>query len=363
LIPPALGAALLVFAVTLTEFAVPQLLRVRTIGEAVYERIQDGDLATAATLSLPLMPLVVIAGGLGAYVLIRVRVASLASLEGDVPRYAARPSGRAANLWAAVMTFFAMIPGLLIPLTSLIWLAATARLAPAPGGGIHRVLRASGFLNSLSGAWDLAHDDAIRTVWLATLGATLAVVLATFLVRAISRFGWSPLLGVLGAGLAVPAPLIGLGLIRLWDNEWSSGIYQSCLIVILAWFARFLPLAIFLVHGALARVPRELESAAALAGRGVLERFYAVVFPIALPGLVAAWLATYVLSATEFSATVLIAPPGASLLAPSVINLTRRGQDPEIAACQFLLLAVVALPVALMAAAAAFRAPLWRTNK
>ncbi len=36
---PALGAALLVFAATLTEFAVPQLLRVRTVGEAIYERI------------------------------------------------------------------------------------------------------------------------------------------------------------------------------------------------------------------------------------------------------------------------------------------------------------------------------------
>ena len=48
LVPPALGAALLVFAVTLTEFAVPQLLRVRTVGEAIYERIQEGELATAA---------------------------------------------------------------------------------------------------------------------------------------------------------------------------------------------------------------------------------------------------------------------------------------------------------------------------
>ena len=45
LTPPALGAGLLVFAVTLTEFAVPQLLRVRTIGEAVYDRIQEGDVA------------------------------------------------------------------------------------------------------------------------------------------------------------------------------------------------------------------------------------------------------------------------------------------------------------------------------
>ena len=58
LVPPALGGALLVFAVALTEFAVPQLLRVRTIGEVVYARVQEGELATAAVLSLPLLPVV-----------------------------------------------------------------------------------------------------------------------------------------------------------------------------------------------------------------------------------------------------------------------------------------------------------------
>jgi iron(III) transport system permease protein len=53
----------------------------------------------------------------------------------------------------------------------------------------------------------------------------------------------------------------------------------------------------------------------------------------------------YVLSATEFSATLLVVPAGSPLIAPSVVNLMRRGQDPEIAACQVLLLAVIALPL------------------
>jgi iron(III) transport system permease protein len=160
---------------------------------------------------------------------------------------------------------------------------------------------------------------------------------------------------VLGAGLAVPAPIVGLGLIVLWNHDWSAVIYQGLAIVILAWFARFLPLTVFLAQGALARVPRELESAAALAGRRAVERFTSVVLPNAAPGLAAAWLATYVLSATEFAATLLIAPPGSPLLAPSVVNLMRRGQDPEIAACQFLLLAVIALPLAAIACAAFLR--------
>ncbi len=77
----------------------------RTVGEAVYERIQEGDLATAAALCLPLLPLVVAAGALGAYVLMRARVASLAGLEGEVPKFTGRSAGRAwDDVWAGVMT-------------------------------------------------------------------------------------------------------------------------------------------------------------------------------------------------------------------------------------------------------------------
>jgi iron(III) transport system permease protein len=359
LVPPALGSALLVFAVTLTEFAVPQLLRVRTVGESVYERIQEGDLATAAALGLPLLPLVVAAGALGAYVLSRARVASLAGLEGEVPKFTDRAASRTGDLWAGIMTLLAVAPALILPLTSLIWLVATAKLPQASTIGTYKVLRASGFLESLRGAWELAHDDAVRTVLLAGLAAALATLFAIVLARLASRIGWGPLLGVVGAGLAVPAPIVGLGLIILWDHDWSAAVYHGPAIVILAWLARFLPVAIFLAQGALARVPQELESAAALAGRGPFERLTAVVLPNAAPGLAAAWLATYVLSATEFSATLLVAPPGSPLLAPSVVNLMRRGQDPEIAACQFLLLAVIALPLVPMAVAGFYRGGVW----
>ena len=355
LVPPALGAALLVFAATLTEFAVPQLLRVRTVGEAIYERIQEGDIATATALSLPLLPLVVSAGALGAYVLSRGRVANMASLEGEVPRFFGRDAGRLGDLSAGIMTLVAIIPGLIFPITSLIWLAATARLPHGSALGTHKVLRASGFFESLKGAWELAHDDAIRTVLLACLAATLATVFATALVRLTSNAGWGTLAGGLGAGLAVPAPIVGLGLITLWNGGWGTALYHSVAIVLLAWLARFFPIAIFLAQGALARVPRELESAAALAGRGPFERIFSVVLPIAAPGLVAAWLATYILSATEFSATLLAAPPGSPLLAPSVVNLMRRGQDSEIAACQFLLLGVIALPLVPLALTMVFQ--------
>jgi len=360
LAPPALGGALLVFAATLMEFAVPQVLRVRTIGEAVYERIQEGELATATLLSVPLLLLVVFSGALGILVLTRGRAASLASLEGEIPKYGAG-GGRVGNdLWACLAGILALTPALILTALSLSWLAATASLPQTSALGTHKVLRASGILDSLQGAWELARNDAVRTVVLALAAATLATVIAILFSKLAgnSRVSW--LVGVLGAGLAVPAPVVGLGLIALWDHAWSAAIYHTVGMVMLAWSARFLPLTVLIVYGALTRVPRELEDAAALAGRGPWGRFWCATFPNAAPGLAAAWLCTYILSATEFSATLLVAPPGSPLLAPSVVNLMRRGQDPEIAACQLLLMGVVALPLLVPALAALLRLGLTR---
>jgi len=349
LIAPSIGAALLVFAATLTEFAVPQLLRVRTLGELIYEQIQNGDLAAAAALGLSMLPLVVIAGAVGVVVLLRSRSASMAGLEGEVPKFTGATAGPPGQLAACVMAVAAITTALILPIISLTWLTVTAKLPQASSTGMHKLLRASGFFDSLKGAWDLAQNDAIRTVILAGVAALLAVALAVVMARIASSAGWGSSLGALGAGLAVPAPVIGLGLIALWDHGAAAAIYESLVIVLLAWFARFFPLVVFLVQAALARVPRELENAAALAGRGPVERIFTVTLRGAAPGLVAAWLVMYVLSATEFSTTVLITPPGQPLIAPSVVNLMRRGQDPEIAACQFLLLAVVATPLFVIA--------------
>jgi iron(III) transport system permease protein len=153
-------------------------------------------------------------------------------LEGEVPKFTDRAASHTSDLPAGITTFFAIIPALVLPFTSLVWLAVTARLPPESAIGTHKVLRASGFLESLSGAWDLAHDDAIRTVLMAGFAATLATVFAIVLARLASRVGWGPALGVVGAGLAVPAPIVGLGLIVLWDHGWSAAVYQGPAIVI-----------------------------------------------------------------------------------------------------------------------------------
>ena len=333
--PPALGAAALVFALALTEFAVPQTLRVRTLGEDVFVRIEDGDRAGAAAFGLVLVACALGAGILGALLLTRRRVASTAPLEGDVPRYELRPSRPIVGTLAGLL---AVLPGFVFPLASLGLQAS----AGAPG-----VSSAGRFSVALARAWQTCQGDALRTVGAAAVAATVALLLAAaagHALRNASRTG-SLLVGAVACGLAVPSPLVGLGLIVMWNHKATAWVYDGTAVVALGWLARFLPVALLLARTAFARVPTELESAAALMGRGSAERFARVTLPLAAPGLVAGWLAFYVLAATEFAATQVVLAPGKPLLAPTVVNLVHYGQDAGIAASGLILVATVVLPL------------------
>ena len=194
--PPALGAAALVFALALTEFAVPQTLRVRTLGEDVFVRIEDGDRAGAAAFGLVLVACALGAGLLGALLLTRRRVASTAPLEGDVPRYELRPSRPIVGTLAGLL---AVLPGFIFPLASL-GLQASA--------GVPGVASSAGrFGVALARAWQTCQGDALRTVGAAAFAATVALVLASaagHALRNASRPG-SLLVGAVACGLAVPS--------------------------------------------------------------------------------------------------------------------------------------------------------------
>jgi iron(III) transport system permease protein len=343
LLPPALGAALIVFAASLTEFAVPQVLRIRSLGEDVFSRFEEGHFGHAAALGLPLVAIVLVAGLVGGFLLSRRRLASAAGLEGDAARFSLREAGLAGRLLAVTLGGLAVAPGVLFPLVSF-----AIQMQQGPPG------ETGGFVAALARAWATAGGDAVRTVLLSALSATFALALAIPLGRLLARPSRlsSAFTGLLATGLAVPAPVVGLGLIVIWNHDYWIGpfhptafVYDNGWAVVLGWLSRFFPLALLLVRAGFSRVPPELEEAAALAGHRGGARFRSVALPLATPGIVAAWLAVYVLSATEFGATVLTLAPGKPLLAVTVVNLIHYGQDAVIAASAFLLLGTVLLPL------------------
>ncbi len=86
----------------------------------------------------------------------------------------------------------------------------------------------------------------------------------------------------------------------------QMGLYDTIWGVALIHTAMALPFVIIVTSGIFVGVPRELEEAAQTLGCNRLQAFVKVVMPLALPGLVAAAIFTFVLSWNEvFAATIL----------------------------------------------------------
>jgi iron(III) transport system permease protein len=357
LAPSIAGGALLAFAFALADFAAPLVLRVRTLNEEVYSRASiegEHDAGSAVAAGLPLLAAILIAAGLAAFFIARARVAVDPS--GEARRFAPRPASRRACALSILVALAALAPGLIFPVASMTVQATTGPIA-APGdpfappstdspgaiGGTERGARAAA-----RRAWAVAGKDARSSLAIAATSACAAVAIGGLAARA-ARSRRATALGTVIAAipLAVPAPLAGAGLIALLDRPLTARVYDSPAVLVIAHLARFLPIAWLLAHGALARIDPSLEESAALAGAGPLRRAARVVLPLAAPGLVAAWLAVYVLSCIEYGASVLVTPPGWPVLANTVANSVHYGQNAEIAAVGLLLLAIVLAPLAL----------------
>jgi multiple sugar transport system permease protein len=96
--------------------------------------------------------------------------------------------------------------------------------------------------------------------------------------------------------LAIPLAVVFLQL-DLYDTIWG---------VALVHIAMALPFVIIVTSGIFVGVPRDLEEAAQTLGCNRIQAFLRVVMPLALPGLVAAAIFTFVISWNEvFAATIL----------------------------------------------------------
>ena len=163
-------------------------------------------------------------------------------------------------------------------------------------------------------------DAALSSVWLGLAGAAVTVALALPLGFLASRHqGWLITLLERTAYLAqgVPGIVVALALISLTVRA-VHPLYQTAVLLIVAYAIVFLPLALISVRAALIQAQRTLEEAARSLGLGWAAVAWRVVLPLAGPGLGAAAALVFVSVVTELTATLLLAPIGTETLATQV---------------------------------------------
>ena len=89
---------------------------------------------------------------------------------------------------------------------------------------------------------------------------------------------------------------------------------KSPLIIVVAYLARFVPVAALILAAAVRQTPTSLEEAAEVAGASWPRAFARIVFPQITVAAAAAFVVSFIFAFGELGATVLVAPPGESTL-------------------------------------------------
>jgi iron(III) transport system permease protein len=332
--PSVLAAALVIFVLSVSEFGVPGLLRVRVYTTEVFTAFAAlYDFSRAVLLAVPLLVLCLIVAIVAA-VLAGDRLVSTRRGSGTRPALLQewqKPAGAAA-ITAAVIA-------LGLPVIVLAREALRAESLPAivEGSG-------SAIANSLR---------------LATIGATAVVGLAVWLgyarARARGRFGQFADV-VFVVAFAVPSTIVGVGLIGLWNRPGYVGaLYGTDVMFILGYLARFVPVAALAIAATMRYVPVSHEEAAAVSGAGWLRTMARIVVPQIRLGLLIAWVIAFVLAFGELGVSILVAPPGEATLPIRIYTIIANTPPSHVPALALLQTAVILSPLAVLAMAVSVR--------
>jgi iron(III) transport system permease protein len=200
--------------------------------------------------------------------------------------------------------------------------------------------------------WRTARGEFGVTLLVAGLSASALTSLAflvSVLVRTRRVYAVVQTISFVPFGLA--GPLLGLGLIALWNHRGPAGmVYDSLAIVVLAMVARFLVLANATMALGYRRMNRSIEEAARIAGVSLWSTLVFVLLPLQLPYVVACWGLMFVLCAGEVDSTVLVCPPGETTIAVRLFTLMHYGPGSYVAALSLLTAGAVVL-ISVLAAA------------
>lgn len=300
--PAIASGALLVSLYTLSDFGAVSLLQFDTFSRAIYVQYRGSfDRSLAAVLSLVLVAVTL------AFLFAEARTRGRARYHrttGSAKRPA--PIGRLGGWRVPALALCALV----------VWLGVAM-----PVGVIGYWL-----------AQGLTHGETISLVWqpmLNSLGASALAAVVTVLgalpIAILSvRFpgAWTSLIEhVTYAGFALPPIATALALVFFAAN-FVPWLYQTLVMLILAYTVRFVPQAVGPIRGSLLQINPHIEEAARGLGRAPLQVARSITVPLVWPGILAGGALVFLTTMKELPATLLLSPIGFTTLATQTWSAT-----------------------------------------
>ena len=170
----------------------------------------------------------------------------------------------------------------------------------------------------------------LKRFWNSTVTAfvssTLAVILGSLAAYGLSRFSYrfgymknDDISFFFLSQLILPPVVLALPFLVLYK---ALGLLDTRMGLILLYTLTVLPIVIWIMRDQFAGIPTELEEAAMVDGLGVWGAFFTIILPIALPGMVAAFILSLVLTWNEYFFAALLTSSQANTLPVMVASQT-----------------------------------------
>jgi iron(III) transport system permease protein len=306
--PALLGGGAFLFLLSLVDYSVPSLFQVTTYPLEIFAEFSaSNEPGRALLLSIPVL---IIAMGAIALSQAALRNAALR------PPWKSRTWENPPDwpTWLRSLQRFAvflLVAQIMVPLISQLLLV--------------------GSFSNLVSTTEAARDEISSTMWIAALAALISTPIALPIAQRLVQKGRSLWWIVTTLPLAIPSPLIGIGLIMIWNRPATQAIYSSTVMPILAAIARFAPLAVLILFTQMRRTDPALLDAARILQKNDLHSWLRVRLPLLIPGLLGTAGIIFVLSAGELGATLLVVPPGGATLTMRIYSFLHYGASDTVA--------------------------------
>lgn len=324
--PAILGGSLLVSLYTLSDFGAVSIVRFHTFTLSIYNAYRAlFDRTQAAALSTLL---VVLTLGL---------VALEARLARRTRPYRARPSAPAGALKLGAWRW----PSLLL-VASLALVGVGAPVGVVSFWGIRALAQGK----ALDLAWQASLNSLTVSALAAVVAVGLSVAVVVWAVRYRSPVSWAAE-RLSYSGHALPGLVIALSLV-FFASRHLAVVYQTLLLLVLAYVIRFLPQAATATRASLTAISPSFEEAARSLGRSATNVVGTLTLPMMRRGLLAGGALVFLTSMKELPATLILRPIGFETLASSIWTAASEGIYSEAAVPALLLVAATGLPVYLL---------------
>ncbi len=189
---------------------------------------------------------------------------------------------------------------------------------------------------------EMALSAVWNTLWFSAAAATLAVLIALLVAYIVNRklvpFG-DALAFLAMAPFVIPGIVMAIGFYAAYAGP-PLLLYGTAALLILAFTARFLPIAYANSAAAIRALHPEMEEAARILGSSRLGTIRRVTAPLLKTALLGGWLIVFIVATRELSAAVFLVGPTTRTMAVLLYDLSEQGNFEVVAAYGGILLVI-----------------------